>query len=92
MTIVVALLLLIVLFFISINVGSKSVGYDNVINSIINFFKGVENADAQARRAEKVILLLRMPRTMLAILAGVGLSVSGTVMQSITRNPLVSPF
>ncbi len=92
LTIVVALLLLIVLFFISINVGSKSVGYDNVINSIINFFKGVENADAQARRAEKVILLLRMPRTMLAILAGVGLSVSGTVMQSITRNPLVSPF
>ncbi len=92
LTIIVAAVLLIILFFISVNVGSKTINNDTVINSIVNFFKGITNADQQARRAEKVILLLRMPRTVLAILAGLGLSVSGTVMQSITRNPLVSPF
>ena len=40
----------------------------------------------------KIILLLRLPRIALAILAGIGLAVSGALMQSVTRNPLVSPF
>lgn len=33
-----------------------------------------------------------MPRILLAILAGIGLALSGAAMQSITRNYLVSPF
>lgn len=41
---------------------------------------------------EKVILNLRLPRTVLGLLAGIGLSISGVIMQGITRNPLVSPF
>lgn len=42
--------------------------------------------------AEKIILHLRIPRVALAMLAGAGLALAGTVMQGITRNPLVSPF
>ena len=37
-------------------------------------------------------MLLRLPRIILAMLAGIGLAVSGAVMQSLTRNYLVSPF
>ena len=33
-----------------------------------------------------------MPRILLAILAGVGLAIAGTMMQGILRNPLASPF
>lgn len=33
-----------------------------------------------------------MPRILLAILAGVGLAIAGAIMQSVTRNYLVSPF
>ena len=40
----------------------------------------------------KVLLLLRLPRIALAVLAGAGLAVAGAVMQSVTRNVLVSPF
>lgn len=40
----------------------------------------------------KIILLMRLPRIVMAIAAGVGLSAAGVMMQSITRNPLVSPF
>lgn len=40
----------------------------------------------------KVIVLLRLPRIILAILAGIGLALAGAVMQSLTRNYLVSPF
>lgn len=42
--------------------------------------------------AQKVILHLRLPRVVMAVIAGVGLAVSGAAMQGITRNPLVSPF
>lgn len=40
----------------------------------------------------KVIFLLRLPRIVMAVFAGIGLSVAGTAMQGITGNPLVSPF
>lgn len=39
-----------------------------------------------------ILLRLRLPRVLAAILAGLALSVSGVVMQSILRNPLGSPF
>ena len=41
---------------------------------------------------QTVILHLRLPRVVMAMLAGAGLSISGAAMQGITRNPLVSPF
>ena len=48
--------------------------------------------DGTYAAANKIIVLLRMPRILLAVIAGVGLSVAGSIMQSITRNYLVSPF
>ncbi|WP_291256318.1 iron ABC transporter permease [Fusobacterium sp.] len=41
---------------------------------------------------EKIILNLRLPRIILAVLVGIGLAGAGTIMQGITRNSLVSPF
>ena len=38
-----------------------------------------------------IIMSARMPRTLLAVLAGVGLSVSGAALQGCFRNPLVGP-
>ncbi|MFP4642650.1 MAG: FecCD family ABC transporter permease, partial [Dehalococcoidia bacterium] len=35
---------------------------------------------------------IRLPRIVMGIIAGAGLAVSGTAMQGIMRNPLVSPF
>ncbi len=39
-----------------------------------------------------VILGLRLPRILLAILAGASLAVSGCVLQAILRNPLATPY
>ena len=39
-----------------------------------------------------VILVLRMPRTILCILTGASLGMAGCIMQGLLRNPLVSPF
>ncbi|WP_103098898.1 FecCD family ABC transporter permease [Novosphingobium guangzhouense] len=41
---------------------------------------------------QAILLTLRLPRTLLAIIAGAGLAVAGVAMQGITRNPLVSPY
>ncbi len=39
-----------------------------------------------------VLYQLRLPRTLMAIIGGAGLAMSGAAMQGITRNPLVSPY
>ncbi len=41
---------------------------------------------------EKIIIHMRLPAVLMAIIAGMGLSISGAVMQSVTHNDLVSPF
>ncbi len=38
-----------------------------------------------------VVNTLRLPRTIVAYLAGVGLAISGTILQGVTRNPLADP-
>ncbi|GIU30579.1 iron ABC transporter permease [Shewanella schlegeliana] len=40
---------------------------------------------------ERVILLIRLPRLLTALIVGAGLAVSGAVYQGVFRNPLVSP-
>jgi iron complex transport system permease protein len=42
--------------------------------------------------ASVIVVNMRLPRIMLAILTGMSLAVAGAVMQGILRNPLVSPF
>lgn len=42
-------------------------------------------------RAADTVLSLRVPRTLLAILVGLGLGVSGALMQTLTRNPIADP-
>lgn len=41
---------------------------------------------------EQIVWQLRMPRTLLAFIAGAGLAVSGMVLQTVTRNPLADPY
>src|SRR5688500_1010758 len=38
-----------------------------------------------------VILDMRLPRTVLGVLAGAALAVSGTLLQGVARNPLADP-
>lgn len=48
---------------------------------------------ADASRAERnIVWELRLPRILLAALAGAGLAAVGAVMQIVTRNPLADPY
>jgi iron complex transport system permease protein len=41
---------------------------------------------------ELVVWNLRLPSIVMGILAGIGLAIAGTTMQSVVRNPLASPY
>ena len=76
---------LICLFFCilaSVACGAKSVGFQTVIRSL--FHLGESSFDGNVVQA-------RIPRTVFGILAGAALSISGSLMQAITRNPIADP-
>ncbi len=84
-----SLLLMGVISVFSMTVGSVDLsGYD-VWRSLLSKTGLLESGDPFK---EAVIWHLRFPRIVMAVIAGAGLAVSGTVMQGVTRNPLVSPF
>jgi iron complex transport system permease protein len=48
-------------------------------------------AEAPATIEERIVLLVRLPRVLLAALAGAGLAIAGAALQGVFRNPLVAP-
>ncbi len=85
------ILVLVVLAIYCTRLGTVNTSSRQVVSAVINGIKG-NIEDMPDSRNQKIIFLLRVPRVLMAILAGVGLSISGTVMQNITKNPMVSPF
>ena len=67
-----------------------------VILSLISLFIGVSNISitdilAGDSHKMKIILISRLPRLISIIIAGMGLSISGLIMQQISRNKFTSP-
>ncbi|MBI5472205.1 MAG: iron ABC transporter permease [Ignavibacteriae bacterium] len=68
-----------------LSVGSVSVSFTNVVNSLVN----CDCVDATERA---IIIDIRLPRLLLAMIVGAGLSVAGAVLQALLRNPLAEPY
>lgn len=85
------LAVLVSLFFVTIIVtvisllsGSTDISVQQLLNVI--FGKSIDS------NFSKIILEIRLPRIMLAIAAGGGLSVAGAVFQAMLMNPLAEPY
>jgi iron complex transport system permease protein len=86
------LLILIVFFFLSLNIGKVSVTFTDMIAILLkkmNLGQGF-SADVAAQK-QTVFWNVRLPRSILACAVGAALSVAGAVMQTLYRNPLASP-
>ncbi|MDO4555802.1 MAG: iron ABC transporter permease [Lachnospiraceae bacterium] len=83
------IVLLVVLFFLSFLIGSYSIEPQIVWDVIRSRFMNVPAYWESA--IEKIILQVRIPRVLLAILVGGSLSVSGASYQTLFQNPMVSP-
>ncbi len=74
---------------ISVSMGSVDIPIKDVYKIIID--KILRNSD-EIGPIHDVVWLIRLPRIILAIAVGMGLSVVGIVMQAIVKNPLADPY
>lgn len=58
----------------------------------IDVFWGQIELDLSNPIHQKVLLSLRLPKAITAVIAGIGLSLSGLMMQTLFRNPLAGPY
>ncbi|MFG2192509.1 FecCD family ABC transporter permease [Streptomyces sp. NPDC048639] len=66
----------------SIAVGAKQIPLDQVWHGLFHY---------TGSDTDVVVKDVRLPRTVLGLLVGVGLGLAGAVMQALTRNPLADP-
>lgn len=66
---------------LSVAFGARNVGWPEIVAALSGQVETIGDAAVASR----------LPRTLLAILAGAALGVSGGVMQGLTRNPLADP-
>ena len=69
--------------------GRFNVPVDHVLRILLAQVSGTAYPGSQTE--QDVVLLVRLPRVLLAALIGGGLAVSGAALQATFRNPLVSP-
>jgi len=80
--IVVLLIVLPSMALVAILQGPASIGIKDAIFSLFH----------SSTLAHTIIWYLRLPRIVMAILVGIGLSFAGTVFQALLKNPLASPY
>lgn len=76
--------LLFFVFVLAISSGAVTIPLSEVVQTLLRM--------NVSRKWELIIWHIRLPQALTAIVAGIGLSISGMVMQSVLRNPLGSPF
>ncbi|MFS0912274.1 FecCD family ABC transporter permease [Microbacterium sp. 179-I 3D2 NHS] len=73
--------LLVLLSILSVSFGVRAVSIDDILAALA----GHDDTIAQAA------IVKRVPRTVLALLVGAALALSGATMQAVTRNPVADP-
>lgn len=73
--------LTVVLCALSVTIGTREVGWADIYAAL----SGASDNIGQAA------VTVRIPRTLLAVLAGAALALAGGIMQGVTRNPLADP-
>ncbi len=79
-------LLPVCVFLISISIGRYPVSIDSLFSALWAQITG-----AKLDTAQLALIRVRLPRTLLAMVVGASLSLSGAVYQGLFKNPVVSP-
>ena len=77
---------MLVSFALSLMHGSVPLSFHEVVRSLASF-----NSE-EATMTSLILVDLRLPRALLAIIAGAGLAMVGALLQTTTRNDLADPF
>ena len=83
----------IIVIIAGVGLGSVNVPPSHIISIISNkLFSAPLPAEIQGTTSISIIWKLRLPRSLLAFLVGGAVAVSGSVMQSVLKNPLASSY
>lgn len=78
-------LLALFLFFLDISFGSVTIPQNEILKSLTGGTSSKSTWDY-------IVLNYRLPKAITAILVGMGLAISGLLMQTLFRNPLAGPY
>lgn len=82
--VLISAVLFIIFFFVALMVGRYTIGFKQ-------FFLALFTSDPNYEMERNIIVNLRLPRTIIAGLSGIALSISGLLYQETFKNELVSP-
>lgn len=89
--VLIAALVLSVVF--AVNLGTMDISALDIFKVVLYKLFGVGDASQYGSGpVADVVWFVRLPRIVLAIAVGMGLSVTGVVMQAIVKNPLADPY
>jgi len=71
---------------LGVTIGPVAIPFRRILGSLLGETEGLTAIQ------EVIVWQLRLPRTLLGLLVGGALAVSGTAMQGLFRNPLASPY
>ncbi len=77
---------LLVVFTLSLVLGSTTLSMDELFIGLRSF------GDDDMSMTSRILMDLRLPRALLAVIAGAGLALVGALLQTATRNDLADPF
>ena len=87
-----SILICFIVIVMGIGVGSVYVSPRDIISIVMNKLFSTPLIHDIPEASVSIVLNLRIPRTLLAFIVGGALAVSGTVMQSVLKNPLASSY
>ena len=85
------LILLAGLTLLAMSVGTTRLSFGAVLDALAMAIAGVE-PDGGPSPLTRIVVDLRLPRALLAIMVGAGLGIVGCLLQTTTRNDLADPF
>jgi iron complex transport system permease protein len=85
-------LLLIILLVTAVALGSTPIAIGDTAAILAHRLLGLPVAETWAPSAETIIMQIRLPRILTAMIVGGGLAMAGTVFQALLRNPLADPY
>lgn len=77
---------------IGIGSGSVSIAPDDVLRVLAYRFLGIGATSGVSDSLETIVIDLRLPRVLGAMVVGAALACAGTVFQAILRNPMADPY
>ncbi|HSQ87823.1 iron ABC transporter permease [Romboutsia sp.] len=75
----------VIVFLLSVSIGSVNIGLENVIKIFVG--GNIENSTYKP-----IVMNIRLPRALATVIGGACLAISGLLLQIFFRNPIVEPY